>query len=152
MVRTMRPLYKKNNNNYVTVWARPLYKNFNKKKDEEPNKSNNNIRNSMTNRMYINQKQRALKYKDKYLLEFRLFESSSDIRTLFFYTEIAIELLHKTYKQFIKDGVEIPLEPKKMNIITDLRKKLDGGSQYRKTHRKIRKIERKVRHTKRRKY
>ncbi len=151
LVRTMRPKHKANNNSYESFWAQPLYKNFNRKKSEAPNISNNNIRNNMTNKSYIGRKQRALKYKSDHLLEFRLFESSSDISTLSFYTAMAIEILHKTYRQMLKAGVEIPLEPKQVNMFPPEKLKQDGGKKYRKTHRRFRKIERKARHTKRRK-
>jgi len=129
-----------------------LYKNFNKRKSNEPTKSNNNIRNNMTKKDYIDRKQRALKYKSDSLLEFRLFESSSDINTLLMYTGLAIELLHKTYKQMVKAGEKIPLEPLKVNIARP-KVKTNGGNRYskknRKTHKKFRKFERKTRNTKR---
>jgi hypothetical protein len=150
LVRTMRPKHKANNESYESFWAQPLYKNFNMKKREGPNKSNNNIRNNMTNKSYIGLKQRALKYKSDHLLEFRLFESSSNISTLSFYTAMAIEILHKTYRQMLKAGIEIPLEPKQVNMFSHIKLKQDGGKKYRKTHRRFRKIERKARHTKRR--
>ena len=161
MVRTMRPVHQKNNKDYSSFWAQPLYKNFNKRKGEsvtaakrgEPIKSNKNIRNNMTKKDYIDKKQRALKYKSDSLLEFRLFESSSDIITLSMYTGIAIELLHKTYRQMVKAGEEIPLEPLKVNMFPRPKEKTNGGTKYskkyRKTHKKFRKFERKTRHTKR---
>ena len=161
LVRTMRPQKinninnnnnKNNNNNYISIWAQPLYKNFNRIKGKEPAKSNNNIRESMTNKSYIDRKERALKYKSDTLLEFRLFGSSSNITTLSQYTAFAIELLHKTYKQMVKAGEEIPLEPLKVNIARP-KVKTNGGNKYskkyRKTHKKFRKFERKIRHTKR---
>lgn len=150
MVRTMRPKHKKNNEYYNAFWAQPLYKNFNKRKRNEPAKSNNNIRNNMTNKSYIDRKQRALKYKSDHLLEFRLFESSSDIATLSFYTAMAIEILHKTYKQMVKNGVEISLEPAVEPMFPPGKFKQDGGKKHRKTYKRFRKIERKSRHTKRR--
>jgi len=152
LVRTMRPVHQKNNKYYSSFWAQPLYKNFNKRKSNEPTKSNNNIRNNMTKKDYIDRKQRALKYKSDSLLEFRLFESSSDINTLLMYTGLAIELLHKTYKQMVKAGEKIPLEPLKVNIARP-KVKTNGGNRYskknRKTHKKFRKFERKTRNTKR---
>ena len=153
-VRTMRPLHRQNNKkDYSSFWAQPLYKNFNKIKGESPIKSNNNIRNNMTNKDYIDKKQRALKYKSDTLLEFRLFESSSDINKLLMYTAIAIELLHKTYRQMVKAGEEIPLEPIQVNMFPKLKVKTNGGNKYskkyRKTHKKFRKFERKTRNTKR---
>jgi len=153
MVRTMRPVHQKNNKDYSSFWAQPLYKNFNRIKSNEPTKSNNNIRNNMTNKDYIDKKQRALKYKSDSLLEFRLFESSSNITTLLQYTAFAIELLHRTYRQMVKAGEEIPLEPLKVNIFSRLKVKTHGGNKYskkyRKTHKKFRKFERKTRNTKR---
>jgi len=154
-VRTMRPhkINNNNNNNYISFWAQPLYKNFNRIKGKEPTKSNNNIRESMTNKSYIEQKQRALKYKSDSLLEFRLFGSSSNITTLSQYTAFAIELLHKTYRQMVKAGEEIPLESLKVNMFPRPKEKTNGGTKYskkyRKTHKKFRKFERKTRHTKR---
>jgi len=156
LVRNMRPKKinnnKNNNNNYISFWAQPLYKNFNRIKRTKPTKSNNNIRESMTNKSYIDRKERALKYKSDTLLEFRLFGSSSNITTLSQYTAFAIELLHRTYRQMVKAGEEIPLEPLKVNI-AKLKVKTNGGNKYskkhRKTHKKFRKFERKTRHTRR---
>ena len=149
----MRPVHQKNNKYYSSFWAQPLYKNFNKRKSNEPTKSNNNIRNNMTKKDYIDRKQRALKYKSDSLLEFRLFESSSDITKLLQYTGIAIELLHRTYRQMVKAGEEIPLEPLKVNMFPKLKVKTHGGNKYskkyRKTQKKFRKFERKTRNTKR---
>jgi hypothetical protein len=140
-VRKMRPINIKSTNNYSAFWAQPLYKNFNKKKREESTKSNNNIRHNMTNISYISRRQRAIKHKRDYLLEFRLFESSSDIETLISDTEIAIKLIQDTYKQMKKDGIEIPLDEEYYG----------GGKKYRKTQKKShKKFERKYRHTKRR--
>ena len=157
LVRNMRPQKinnnnKNNNNNYISFWAQPLYKNFNRIKGKKPTKSNNNIRESMTNKAYIDRKERALKYKSDTLLEFRLFGSSSNITTLLQYTAFAIELLHRTYRQMVKAGEEIPLEPLKVNIAR-AKVKTNGGNKYskkyRKTHKKFRKFEQKIRHTKR---
>ena len=106
----------------------------------------------MTNKAYIDRKERALKYKSDTLLEFRLFGSSSNITTLLQYTAFAIELLHRTYRQMVKAGEEIPLEPLKVNIARP-KEKTNGGNKYsnkhRKTHKKFRKFEQKIRHTKR---
>ena len=157
LVRNMRPQKinnnnKNNNNNYISFWAQPLYKNFNRIKGKKPTKSNNNIRESMTNKAYIDRKERALKYKSDTLLEFRLFGSSSNITTLLQYTAFAIELLHRTYRQMVKAGEEIPLEPLKVNIARP-KVKTNGGNKYskkyRKTYKKFRKFEQKIRHTKR---
>ena len=157
LVRNMRPQKinnnnKNNNNNYISFWAQPLYKNFNRIKGKKPTKSNNNIRESMTNKAYIDRKERALKYKSDTLLEFRLFGSSSNITTLLEYTAFAIELLHRTYRQMVKAGEEIPLEPLKVNIARP-KVKTNGGNKYskkhRKTYKKFRKFEQKIRHTKR---
>ena len=157
LVRNMRPQKinnnnKNNNNNYISFWAQPLYKNFNRIKGKKPTKSNNNIQESMTNKAYIDRKERALKYKSDTLLEFRLFGSSSNITTLLQYTAFAIELLHRTYRQMVKAGEEIPLEPLKVNIAR-AKVKTNGGNKYskkyRKTHKKFRKFEQKIRHTKR---
>ena len=158
LVRNMRPQKinnnnnNKNNNNYISFWAQPLYKNFNRIKGKKPTKSNNNIRESMTNKAYIDRKERALKYKSDTLLEFRLFGSSSNITTLLQYTAFAIELLHRTYRQMVKAGEEIPLEPLKVNIARP-KVKTNGGNKYskkhRKTYKKFRKFEQKIRHTKR---
>lgn len=147
-VRSMRPKSKRNVENYTTTWAYPLYKNFNRRKNTtNSNKTNNAIIDLMTDRLYMDQKTRALKYKTDYLLEFRLFESSSDLLRLLLCTEIAIELLHKTYKQCIVQGIEIPLEPKTIQTLP-IKFKQDGGK---KKLRKTQKIERKRRHTKKRK-
>lgn len=149
LVRSMRPKSKMGNKNYTTTWALPLYKNFNlRKATTHSNKNNNAIINSMTNKYtYLSSKARALKYKTDYLMEFRLFESSPYMIRLLFSTEIAIELLHKTYKQCIVQGIDIPLVPKAIQLLP-LKEKQDGG---RKRLRKTQKIEHKRRYTKKRK-
>jgi hypothetical protein len=147
-VRSMRPISKRNLENYTTTWAYPLYKNLNRRKNTtNSNKTNNAIINLMTNKLYMDQKSRALKYKTDYLLEFRLFESSSNLLRLLLYTEIAIELLHKTYKQCVVQGIEIPLEPKEIQTLP-IKFKQDGGK---KKLRKMKKFEHKRHYTKKRK-
>ena len=119
-VRTLRPS-NYNNDFYMTRLAQPLYRNINKELNKNSTKSVNNIIDSYIKKPkviamgvgadlpYIERKQRALKKKTKFLLEFRLFEGRNSIETLCGFTNIALNIVHMGTENYLKSGVNLPL-------------------------------------------
>jgi hypothetical protein len=119
-VRTLRPS-NYNKNFYMSRLAQPLYRNINKELNKNSTKSVNNIIDSYIKKPkimtmgigadlpYIERKQRALKKKTNFLLEFRLFESRNSIETLCNFTNIALNIIHMGTENYLKSGVNLPL-------------------------------------------
>ena len=101
-VRRRKPIDAENGE-YVTEFAKPLYKNLNRLRIENPELSENQIINTrMINRNYMNDKYKGLKRKSPFLLEFRLFEGDSDIDRLTNHVFVALDVLHKTANEVAK--------------------------------------------------
>jgi hypothetical protein len=142
--RSLRPVNKKNNKNYFTVWAKPLYKNVQERLNKNTTKTVNNVIKNITNpvkvatlglasqRSFMEDKQRALKKKTNFLLEFRLFESRNSIETLCNFTNIALNIIHKGTQNYLDSGVNLPLVGGKRHT----KKKIDKKRIFTKRHRK----------------
>ena len=119
-VRTIKPSYH-TNGPYVAHMAQPLYKNINKEIKKNNTISENNIINSFIKKPkiialgleasipFIERKQRALKKKTNFLLEFRLFEGRNSIDTLCKFTNIALNIVHMGTENYLKSSVNLPL-------------------------------------------
>lgn len=101
-VRSRRPL-DETNNNYYSVWAKPIYKTINNKRTNLGTElTNNDIINKLINlnqnqsllSQFFYSKQNAIRKKSNTLLEFRLFESRASIPDLIMFTFTAISFLH----------------------------------------------------------
>jgi hypothetical protein len=101
-VRTRKPLNAPED--YFTSFARPLHKNLNKLKVNNPELTENKIINTiMTDREYMNEKYKGIKRKSPFLLEFRLFEGDNDINKLVTNVFVALDILHKTSNEVAKE-------------------------------------------------
>jgi hypothetical protein len=104
-VRTRKP--KGANETFISKYAKPLYGNLNKYK-EDSNESfrngktgrelskNDIINKIMTENTYASHKYKAIKKKSPFLLEFRLFEGDSDMKRLINNVFTTMDVLHKT--------------------------------------------------------
>jgi hypothetical protein len=131
-VRTRKPLNAPEN--YFTAFARPLHKNLNKLKTNNPELTENKIINTiMTDMEYMNEKYKGIKRKSPFLLEFRLFEGDNDINKLTTNVFVALDILHKTANEVAKTH--------RLKLVEN-RNNYSGGS--RKTLKKKYKLKRKT--------
>jgi hypothetical protein len=131
MVRTKKPLGAPEN--YTTKFARPLYKNLNQFKMNNPTLTEPEIINTiMTGKEYINEKYKGIKRKTPFLLEFRLFEADNEINKLVNHVSTTLDILHRTANQITKTG-KLALTTYRNNNIN-----INGGVRTRKLNKKAR--------------
>lgn len=103
MVRTRKPLSASQSENYTTKFARPLYKNLNQFKMDNPTLTETEVINTiMTGKEYINEKYKGIKRKTPFLLEFRLFEADNEINKLVNHVSTTLDILHRAANQLSK--------------------------------------------------
>jgi hypothetical protein len=132
VVRSQRPLGA--NTPYVSRFARPLYGNLNRFLAESEGLSHEEvIASKMTANNYIEEKYKAIKRKSPYLLEFRLFEGSSNVNTLINNIYIVLQLLHTTVLDILRrEGMR---GLRTVRNISPNNRNLNGGTRIRKRHR-----------------